>query len=75
MPTYDQFTFIYAGSIQSSYADRIKRKGQLEGQVKQMSERLVRAQALSYSLEEESQRWRQTLLDVEKNLKVWSTEN
>ena len=58
------------GSIQSSYADRVKRKSQLEGQVKQMSERLVRAQALSYSLEEESQRWKQTLMDVEKSLKV-----
>ena len=60
----------FSGSIQSSYADRVKRKSQLEGQVKQMSERLVRAQALSYSLEEESQRWKQTLMDVEKSLKV-----
>ena len=57
-------------TIQSSYQERVKRKAQLEIQVKQTSERLARAQALSYSLEEESQRWKQSLMEVEKSLKV-----
>ena len=57
-------------TIQSSYQDRVKRKSGLEVAIKQTTERLSRAQMLSYSLEEESERWKQSLMEVDKNLKV-----
>ena len=57
-------------NIQSSYQERVRRKASLEISVKQTSERLSRAQMLSYSLEEESERWKQLLMEVDKNLKV-----
>ena len=42
----------------------------LEISVQQTTDRLARAQVLSYSLEEESERWKQSLIEVEKALKV-----
>ena len=51
-------------SIQSSYQERVKRKASLEASIKQTSDRLERAQLLSYSLEEESERWRKTLIEA-----------
>ena len=42
----------------------------LEISVQQTTDRLARAQMLSYSLEEESERWKQSLVDVDKTLKV-----
>ena len=44
--------------------------GNLEISVQQTEDRLARAQMLSYSLEEESERWKQSLIDVDKTLKV-----
>ena len=38
--------------------------------MQQTEDRLARAQMLSYSLEEESERWKQSLIDVDKTLKV-----
>ena len=39
-------------SIQSNFQERVKRKSNFEQQIKQMGDRLERAQLLSYSLEE-----------------------
>ena len=44
--------------------------GNLEISVQQTTDRLARAQMLSYSLEEESERWKQSLTEVDKTLKV-----
>jgi hypothetical protein len=57
-------------SIQSNYQERVKRKANLEASIKQTSDRLERAQLLSYSLEEESERWKTNLIDVDKSLQV-----
>ena len=57
-------------SIQSNFQERVKRKSNFEQQIKQMGDRLERAQLLSYSLEEESERWKTMLIEVEKNLQV-----
>ena len=57
-------------SIQSNYTERVKRKANFEAQIKSTGDRLERAQLLSYSLEEESERWKSILMDVEKNLQV-----
>ena len=57
-------------NIQNSYQERVKRKGNLEINVQQTTDRLARAQMLSYSLEEESERWKQSLIEVDKTLKV-----
>ena len=42
----------------------------MEISVQQTTDRLARAQMLSYSLEEESERWKQSLIEVDKTLKV-----
>ena len=57
-------------SIQSNQQDRIKRKANLEATIKQTAARLERAQLLSYSLEEESERWKANLIEVDKSLQV-----
>ena len=57
-------------SIQSNCQERIKRKANLEATIKQTADRLERAQLLSYSLEEESERWKSSLIEVERNLQV-----
>ena len=48
----------------------MKRKANYEASVKQTGDRLERAQLLSYSLEEESERWKSNLMEVERNLQV-----
>ena len=57
-------------SIQSNQQERVKRKSNLEANIKQTGGRLERAQLLSYSLEEESARWKATLLEVDKSLQM-----
>ena len=57
-------------SIQSNQHERVKRKANLESSIKQTGARLERAQLLSYSLEEECQRWQSTLIDVDKSLQM-----
>ena len=57
-------------SIQSNQQERVKRKSNLEANIKQTAARLERAQLLSYSLEEESARWKATLLEVDKSLQM-----
>ena len=57
-------------SIQSNQQERIKRKANLEATIKQTAARLERAQLLSYSLEEESERWKANLIEVDKSLQV-----
>ncbi len=57
-------------SIQSNQQERIKRKANLEASIKQTAARLERAQLLSYSLEEESQRWKSSLIEVDKSLQM-----
>lgn len=57
-------------SIQSNQQERVKRKANLEANIKQTAARLERAQLLSYSLEEESERWKATLIEVDKSLQM-----
>ena len=57
-------------SIQSNQQERGKRKANLEATIKQTAARLERAQLLSYSLEEESERWKSNLIEVDKSLQV-----
>ena len=57
-------------SIQSNQQERVKRKANLESSIKQTGARLERAQLLSYSLEEESQRWKSNLIEVDKSLQM-----
>ena len=65
-----EFTFILFSGIQSNQQERIKRKANLEATIKQTAARLERAQLLSYSLEEESERWKANLIEVDKSLQV-----
>ena len=65
-----EFIFILFLGIQSNQQDRIKRKANLEATIKQTAARLERAQLLSYSLEEESERWKANLIEVDKSLQV-----
>ena len=64
------FIFILFLGIQSNQQERIKRKANLEATIKQTAARLERAQLLSYSLEEESERWKANLIEVDKSLQV-----
>ena len=64
------FYFILFSGIQSNQQERIKRKANLEATIKQTAARLERAQLLSYSLEEESERWKANLIEVDKSLQV-----
>ena len=57
-------------SIQSNQQERVKRKSNLEANIKQTADRLERAQLLSYSLEEESERWKASLIEVDKSLQM-----
>ena len=57
-------------SIQSNQQERAKRKSNLEANIKQTAARLERAQLLSYSLEEESERWKAALIEVDKSLQM-----
>ena len=65
-----EFIFILFLGIQSNQQERIKRKANLEATIKQTAARLERAQLLSYSLEEESERWKANLIEVDKSLQV-----
>ena len=42
----------------------------MEANIKQTADRLERAQLLSYSLEEESERWKANLIEVDKSLQM-----
>ena len=57
-------------SIQSTMADRAKRRTAVEALVRQTNSRLERSQVLSYALEEECKRWRDLLSDTEEKRKV-----
>ena len=57
-------------SIQSTMADRAKRKTTVEALVRQTNSRLERSQVLSYALEEECKRWRDLLSVTEEKRKV-----
>ena len=65
-----ELIFILFLGIQSNQQERIKRKANLEATIKQTAARLERAQLLSYSLEEESERWKANLIEVDKSLQV-----